>query len=199
MDDTGRLLFAAVAIVLEFVGIFPYFRDIFRGTTRPHVFTWFSWGVINTVVAVAQFTSGGGAGTAVTAVVALSCFSITLLAARQGNKDITRSDWVCLIGSLLAIGSWTITRDALTAVIIVTVADMIAMIPTVRKTYKRPTEETLSAWIISVFRNIFAILALQSFAVVNWLYPASLIISDAAFVILLIVRRRQLDKSGIIV
>lgn len=36
-----KIVLGVVATILGFVGYVPYFRDIFRVKTRPHVFSWF--------------------------------------------------------------------------------------------------------------------------------------------------------------
>ena len=36
-----------LSIALIFVGYIPYIRDIFRGKTHPHVFSWIVWSILN--------------------------------------------------------------------------------------------------------------------------------------------------------
>ena len=189
-----HILFAGLGITLELYALYRYIHDIVLGTTKPHAFTWFAWFLINAIVASAQIISGGGIGASVTVVVAFFCFSIFLAALFHGEKDIKRSDWICFIGSLLAIALWTLTRNALSAVAIVTFADALAFVPTFRKAYSKPFEETPTVWSVGVFRGICTIIALRSLTLVNWLYPGSLILTDGAFWLLLFVRRRQLDR-----
>ena len=189
------VIFGLVGVILEFVANIPYFRDIFRGTTKPHVFTWTGFGLINAIVASAQYISGGGAGVYVTATVSLVCFAIGILAIFKGEKEITKSDWGCFIGSISAIGLWVLTSNALAAVVIVTIADTLAFIPTIRKAYHKPNEETAMTFAISTIRNIFSLLALQSFTLVNWLYPATLLLSDGGFTVMLLLRRIRLERD----
>jgi len=40
-------------MALTFVAFVPYFRSIFSGTTRPHVFSWVVWGTNTSVAFVA--------------------------------------------------------------------------------------------------------------------------------------------------
>lgn len=188
-------VFGAVGVCVEIVSAIPYFRDIFKGNTKPHIFTWFGWGLVNTVVLVAQIVSGAGPGAFVTALISLSCFSAAFLALFYGEKHITKGDWACLIGSLVAIGLWIVTSNAFLAVIIVSIADLLAFIPTFRKAYWKPHEETLATFSLGAVRDVCAILALDSLLIVNWLYPATLLLSDSGFSLMLIVRRRQLDKA----
>ncbi|MFN3716380.1 MAG: hypothetical protein ACK4R8_06615 [Thiobacillus sp.] len=53
---------SAAAMALTFVAFVPYFRSVFSGTTRPHVFSWVVWGSNTSVAFVATLSAGGGAG-----------------------------------------------------------------------------------------------------------------------------------------
>ncbi|MBN8779886.1 hypothetical protein [Thiobacillus sp.] len=55
-------LLSAAAMALTFVAFVPYFRSIFAGTTRPHVFSWVVWGTNTSVAFMATLSAGGGAG-----------------------------------------------------------------------------------------------------------------------------------------
>lgn len=184
---------ATIGVGIEFVSMVPYFANIARGKTKPHVFTWFGWGLVNTVVGSAQFVSGAGAGFYITASVAAMCYLAAVLALFWGEKNITKGDWICLGASILAMILWGLASDPLIAVIIVTAADVLAFIPTYRKAYNKPHEETALTFGLGAIRNVFGILALESLRVVNWLYPASLILTDGAFTAMLLIRRRQLS------
>jgi len=169
-----------------------YYRDIFKGKTKPHPFSWFVWGIMNVIVFFAQVISNAGPGVWVTALVAIACLSISVVALFKGEKVITRLDWFCFFTALLGIVLWQVTNQPLLAVIIVTVTDAIAYIPTYRKSYWKPDEETASSYVLAALRSVFALAALDSLALVNWLFPASLVITDGGFALMLWIRRRQL-------
>ena len=184
----------ALGVVVGLIAYVPYLRDVLLGTTKPHVFTWLGWGIINAIVFAAQISSGAGAGAWVTVFTSIAVFSIAIMAFFWGEKNITVSDWIAFIASLSAIAIWVLTRDALWAVILVTLADTVAVIPTVRKAFYKPHEETALAYAIAVLRSILSIAALESFNIVNWLYPAALILSDGGLTTMLLVRRWQLGR-----
>lgn len=190
-----HILFAGLGIMFEIIAMSWYFRSIVRGTTKPHAFTWFAWAIINCIVAAAQIVSGAGIGALVTVAVALGCFIASVLAFLWGEQHMTRSDCVCFVSSLVAIGLWTVTKNALFAVVIVSIADALAFIPTYRKAWRKPLEETAVTWSVGILRGICTVVALRSLRLVNWLYPLSLICTDAAFLLLLIVRRRELGSA----
>jgi hypothetical protein len=190
-----HVLAGGTGVLIEFISMVPYFADIFRGRTKPHVFTWLGWGLVNTVVGTAQFVSGAGAGVLVTAMIGLTCYSVAILALFYGERNIVKSDWACLIGSIIAISLWALVRDPLIAVLIVCIADVLAFMPTFRKAFSKPHEETLSSFVLGGVRDVFAISALQSLDLVNWLYPATLLVSDSTFAAMLFIRRRQLAET----
>ena len=85
-----KIILGAVAVVINFIGYVPYFRDIFRGATKPHVFSWFVWGLVTGIVFFAQLAKGGGAGAWVTGLSSFFCLVIACLAFFRGEKEITK-------------------------------------------------------------------------------------------------------------
>ena len=189
----------AIGIAFGMTRYILYIRDIFRGTAKPHVFSWFVWGLMAAIVFFAQITEHAGAGAWVTGLVAVACLGISVLALFKGEKGITASDWVCFIAALFGVLLWQITSQPLAAVIIVAIADAIAYIPTYRKAFSKPHEEPAYSYFLAAMRSVFGILALQTLTLTTVLYPASLVLTDGGFVLYLWVRRRQLSNSSRIV
>jgi hypothetical protein len=186
----------ALATAIAVYGYVPYLRDTFRGRTKPHAFSWLVWGLMTGIGFVAQVVEGGGAGTWVMGFTALACGVIFVSALFLGEKDITRLDWLCLAGAAVSILLWIITDDPLLSVILITVIDVFGCIPTFRKSYSKPYEETLVTYVLSSVKSAFGLLALQRFTVVTALYPFALVVINAAFVMLFVVRRRQLGRPA---
>jgi hypothetical protein len=90
-----------IGVIVEIISAVPYFRDIFRGKTKPHVFTWLGWGLVNSVVGTAQFFSGAGPGVFVTAVIGLSCYSAAFLALFYGEKTLRKATGPASLARLL--------------------------------------------------------------------------------------------------
>lgn len=68
--------------------------------------------------------------------------------------------------------------------------------PTIRKSYHKPHEETLVHYVLAGLKFVFAIFALDNYTLVTWLYPASLVAANLFFVFMLMVRRRKLEPAG---
>jgi hypothetical protein len=111
-------VFTTLGILFGIPGYYFYFKSIFARETKPHVFTWFVYAVIDGIIAIAQLISGGGIGSLVVSLAAIANGVIAVLAYWYGEKHIRTSDWVCLAGALFAIILWIFMHDALYAVIV---------------------------------------------------------------------------------
>ncbi len=182
------------AVGIGIVSILPYYRDIFKKKTKPHVFSWFLWGLLTAIAFFAQLAKGGGVGSWVTGFTSLSCFFIAVLSLYRGEKDITTLDWVSFILAIFGIVLWQLTNNPLTAVLIVTAVDALACVPTYRKGYFKPFEETVSTYVLSSVKFIPGFFALESLNLTTWLYPVSIVVTNLGLVCMLLWRRKQLSK-----
>lgn len=187
-----KTLLGIMATLLALYSYIPYFRDIFAGKTKPHAFSWLVWFLLTAIAFIAQIKDNGQAGAWVTGFTAIVALMIFIAAITRGEKNITRSDWLCLIGSFLAMGLWAVTDSPLTAVLLITLIDALGFAPTFRKAFRNPQEETLVTFALSAVKFVIAIAALGNYSTVTVLYPASLVLMNGLFVAMLIIRRKQL-------
>jgi hypothetical protein len=190
-----KTIISIVAILLTFIGYIPYIRDTLKKKTTPHIFTWFIWGFVTAIAYGLQVTNGAGVGSWITLFIAIICFFIFFLGLRRGKKDITRSDTVFFILSFAALFLWLIAKQPVLSVILASTVDMFGFVPTIRKSWNKPFSETLFSYELNAIRHGLSLFALQNYSIVTWLYPATWVIANALFSIILIVRRKQLDKT----
>ena len=191
MDD--KALLGVAAVIIGFIGYAPYFRDIFRGRTKPHAFSWLVWGVLTGIAFVGQVVSDGGAGAWVTGFTAVICLIIFLLALNKGKRDFTTTDWLSLSGAGFALLLWFLTNNPLVAIILVTIIDALGFIPTFTKSYARPSEETIFTYQMSSLKYVIGLFALESYSLVTVLYPLSLVITNLVFVAFTLSRKKRLS------
>lgn len=182
-----------IAIALTFVGYLPYIRDTLRGKTKPHIYTWFVWALVTAIAFALQISGGGGIGSFVTLAAAIVCGVIFLLGLRNGEKDIVAIDKVCFALALVAVAVWVFAKQPVVSILMVSFADMISFVPTIRKSWKKPYQETLFSYEMNTFRFILAFYALREYSIVTYLYPLTWIFANGLFSIYLIIRRRKVS------
>lgn len=182
-----------IAIILTFAGYIPYFRDITKGKTKPHLYSWFLWFFITGIIFALQFSGGAGIGSFVTLTVSLMCLIVIILSFRHGvNRDIKLIDALFILLALFALGLWLIAKQPVLSTILSTVIDLLGFAPTIRKSWNNPYTETLSFYGITAFRFAITILSLSQYTIVTALYPVAWLFGNGFFALMLLIRRRQL-------
>ena len=187
-----KLYLGILAVIIELASYAIYFWGIYKGKTKPHAFTWFVWGTANIVAYLAILFAGGGAGAWVFGVNAICCYLISIIGFKQQHVVYDTYDWLSLFGALLGIFLWFLTRNPLYAVLLISLSDIISIIPTLRKAYNFPFEENASSFAVGIFYYPLSILALGELSLTTWLYPAVIIVLDSTLVILILIRRKKL-------
>ncbi|MGE3771255.1 MAG: hypothetical protein AB7G06_09945 [Bdellovibrionales bacterium] len=185
-------LFALIASLLSIYAHIPYIQAMYRGTAKPHVFTWFLWALMTFIAFAGQLAAGGGVGSVVSGVTALLSLIVAVLALRMGEKSITRSDWVAFIIALSAIPVWLATGDPLWSVIIVTVIDVVAYWPMLRKSWLKPHEEPALMYGLGMIRHTLTMLAMANTTLTTLVFPAALFFMNVGTFAMLMYRRKAL-------
>ncbi|NML31366.1 hypothetical protein [Paraburkholderia antibiotica] len=186
-------LFGVAGAIVSLLAFLPYGLAIWRGTTRPHLFTWLIWSVVTAIAAAGQFVAGAGPSAWCTAVIAATCLFVFVASIFRGERSRTAFDWLCLAAALSAIPLWMLTSDPTLAICLVTFIELVGLGPTVRKTIRDPWGESLSYFALCVLKYALAILALPMWSVAVAFYPAVNIAASVGVCLLMIVRRRQLQ------
>jgi len=191
--DAIKQIVGISAVALTFIAYVPYYRDILRGKTHPHVYSWGLWGLLTILIVALQIKSGGaGTATLVTAAAGLLCLGVIILGLKNGKRDITKSDTVVAVLALIAMGFWLIADQPVLSIILVVIADILAFIPTVRKSWKKPYSETLSLYITNTLRFSLALFAVTEYTILSSLWLAVWAIVNAMFSIMIYIRRKQI-------
>lgn len=186
-----KIILGVIAVMIGFLTYIPYIIDVLKRRTKPHIFSWFLWSIIVFVAFFASISKGAGAGAWILGISGFLCLLIAIISIFYGDKYFKVLDWICLVISLLGVLGWQLTDNPLVAVVMVVIADILAFIPTVRKGYYKPFEETLITWFLNALKHSIGLLALQAYNLVTCLYPISLVIGNGLFAVMLVYRRRQ--------
>lgn len=189
-----KIFLGLVAALMAASSAYVYVRDIFRGNTKPHIYTWLIWSIVTTIGFLGQWVSGGGAGAWATGVTAVYTIGVFFLALRYGTPDINNFDKVCLGLALIAILPWLLVKNLLLSVILATFTDIVAFLPTIRKTWQAPRSESLGSMFFDAAKHSLSIASLQSYSLTTWLYPLGVLGAKIVIITEIIFRRLRLKK-----
>jgi hypothetical protein len=181
---------AIIASLLAIVGNVPYLRDIIKKKVQPHPYTWLVWSIVSCIIFFGQVAKGAGIGALPTAAAEIFTIIIFFFSLRYGFKTIRKVDTVFLIIALLGIIPWLITKDPTVSVIIAVSIDLIAFIPTLRKTWTSPHTETPLLYSMNVVRHILMLISLQAYNIATMLHSIVMITTNT-FMTFLIVRKKK--------
>lgn len=184
-------LLILVGVLLAIVGNIPYLYKVVRSEIRPHPYTWLMWSVVSMVTLFAQIQKGAGLAAVPTAAAEVFTIIIFFLSLKNGFKHIDRKDNYFLAAALLGLIPWFLTNDPTISVIVVVTIDLLAFIPTLRKTYHQPESESSILYIANVLRHLLTLYLVEKFNIATTLHSFAMIITNTLMVIFIHKKSRQ--------
>lgn len=173
---------AIIAAVLAFVGNVSYLKDVYRGRIQPHPYTWFIWSIVSMTTFFGGLAKGAGIGalpTGVAEVFTIVIFLFSLKYLFQGKAGHIRIiDTYFLVICLLGLIPWVLTKDPTVSVVIVVLIDIIAFIPTLRKTWKHPESEKPLLYKMNVARHILTLFSLNAYNIATTFHSVAMICTN---------------------
>ncbi len=194
MLDIG---FAGIASVLALIGNISYLRDIIKGKIEPHPYTWFIWSIVSMTTFFGGLVKGAGIGALPTGVAEAFTVIIFLFSLKyffQGRvKHIRKIDTYFFIIALLGLVPWILTRDPTLSVIVVVGIDLVAFLPTLRKTWKNPETEKPPLYSMNVLRHILTLFSLGAYNIATTLHSSVMIITNTIMVVFIVRKKGKVS------
>lgn len=149
-----------VAGILAFGSYLFYIASILRGQTKPNRASWWVWAGMGIVVWLSYYYSGARESLWVPLSEVIGPIIAAILSIKYGEGGWTPFDRKCLFGIVIVLLLWWIFNSPVIALAAGLSIDLFAALPTIKKSYLKPFEENLTAWILVVvanFLNLFAI------------------------------------------
>ncbi len=190
----SQVIFGCIAVILSIISYIPYIYDVLRNKTKPHIFKWILWSLLSGITYFIQLYNNAGAGSWSMGISTLACLFIFIISLKRGEKRIVLLDWICFLGALIAIGIWLFTVNQIAAVLLTTFTAVLSFIPTFRKSWSKPHEETGVTFTINAIKWIISLLALTEINFFTAFYLVAVIILNA--LLALLIYWRKLVKSA---
>jgi len=189
---TEKEIIGGLSVVMGILCFAVYIWGIYKGTTKPHLFSWIIWGILMSIAFAVQVVEKAGPGAWNLGVSAMIVFFIVGVSFFYGEKHITRSDWMAFIIALLAIPVWKMTGNPLWAVVIAAMINVTAYYPTFRKSWMKPWDEPVLAYFIGAMPFVLSLFALEKVTPATVIYPVVAATLSTMMVLMLLWRRKVL-------
>jgi hypothetical protein len=161
--------FVVIGTLIGAVGSVAYLIDTIKGKVKPNRVSFLLWSIAPFIAFAAQIKQGVG-------LEALMTFStgflpIMTLAGSFLNKKaewkLTKFDLFCGFLSVVGLVLWLITKVGNVAIFFSIVADGLAAVPTIVKSYKYPDTELAWPWIATAFGVVLTLLTIKAWSFAN--------------------------------
>lgn len=172
-------ILSLAAALLSLAGNLPYIYDIYRRRIEPHAYTWLVWSIVSGITFFGQIAKGAGVGAFSAGVSWGFTILIFILALKNGFKHVRAIDTYFLIAAVAGIGVWVVTQDPTISVVIAVAIDVVAFVPTIRKTMHSPHTESVLLYATNVVRHILILFSLEAYNLATMLHSVVMIVCNA--------------------
>jgi hypothetical protein len=145
------------------LGTAVYLRDTLRGTTKPNRVTWLLWAVAPLLATAVELDEGVGLRTLPTFMIGF--MPLLVFVGSFHNPDsvwkIRRIDYACGLMSVVGTVVWLVTRNGVLAISAAIVADFLAGVPTLMKSWTHPETETVYTYVGAVLSMVILLLTID--------------------------------------
>lgn len=183
-----------IGATLQFFGGVAYVKDTLQGKAKPNRVTWFLWAAAPLIATAAALSDG--VRWAVLPAFMAGLMPLLVLISSFVNKNaywkLGFFDYTCGIFSALALILWYITQEPVVAIIFAILADGLAALPTIIKTWSFP--ETESPWIYAatIVSAFLSFVTIRSWNFSEYGFSSYLIV--ICLVVLFAMHRKKLNS-----
>jgi len=161
--------FVIVGSVIAFIGSISYFIDTIKGNVKPNRVSFFMWSLAPMVAFFAQLKEGVGIQSLQTLTMGL--IPIFIFIASFFNKKsewkLTKFDLICGALSFIGFILYLITQVGIIAIFFSIMADGLASLPTIKKSFWYPETENGYPYLASAISAGLTLLTLKSWDFTN--------------------------------
>jgi hypothetical protein len=172
---------------MAFAGCLSYARDTLRGVAKPNRVSWLLWSIATMLVAIAQIHEGVGLQWTVSFAISLGDLLVfaTSFISRNGVWRLERFDIACGGASALGLVMWAVTADNTIALAAFIIADALACIPTLTKSWTAPHSETLSTYATAGASGLITLATVKVWSSGTVAFPIWLAFINLVFILLI--------------
>jgi hypothetical protein len=182
--------FVFLAAALSVVGAYGYIRDTLAGDTSPNRVTWSLWSVEGVMAFIVEIQQHVGLASTMTLMLGLIPCAVVAASFRNPHSvwKIGPFDIVCGTISVAGLVFWGFVNEPTVALVAFVVADQVAGLPTVRKSWLAPNTESPRVFFLGAINCAITLLTLKALTTAGGLFPACVLVGDLIMGLLIVSR-----------
>lgn len=176
-----------IGVLIQSIGGIGYFLDTIRGKIQPNKVSWLLWAIAPLIAFAAEVSQGVGIHSLATFIVGfipLIIFFATFVN-KKATWRLSKFDIICGVLSVAGLAMWAITRAGNIAIFFAILADGLAAVPTLVKSYKEPLSESSLIYGLGVINAGIALLAISNWNFEHYAFPLYLFVIGAVLYLLI--------------
>ena len=172
--------FVYLAAALSLVGAYGYILDTLRGDTSPNRVTWSLWGVEGVLAFFVEVQQHVGLAALMTLMLGLVPCAVVVASFRNphGSWKLGTFDVACGAVSVGGLVFWAFINEPTVALISFVVADQMAALPTIRKSWLAPRTESPRLFFLGSTNCAITLLTLTKLTTAGVLFPGCILVAD---------------------
>lgn len=172
--------FIFVGLAIGSIGTISYLISTIKGKTKPNRVSWFFWALAPLIAFYAEIKQGVGLQSLLTFSVGFGPLLIFFASFvnKKAEWKVTRFDIACGILATLGIILWLVTRVGNVAIFFSVLADGIAAVPTLVKSYKYPQTENGAAFSFAGLNAAFTLATIKNWGFAHSAFPIYIFLID---------------------
>jgi hypothetical protein len=179
--------FIYFAVLANLMGGVVYLKDTLIGRAKPNRVTWLLWAIAPLIGFAAQIKAGVGLSSAMTFIVGFTPLLVFISSFFniKSRWNLTAFDLVCGALSILGLILWIITNDPILAISFSILADGLAALPTIKKSFYHPESESEYAFLGGTISGAITTLALTRYDLANLGFPLYIFLVNGVLFLLI--------------
>ena len=169
-------------------GVGVYISKMLKGEVKPNKVTRLLRAIANLISAGAMFAGGVTRAAVPTLVGGIVCLSVVIVASfvKQAYRKLWLFDYICGACAVLALGLRAITKQPVIAIVFSIIGNLFSSIPTFKKSRTHPETENVAPYLTGLVNPATTFFAVKHFSFTEIAFPIYVLMSNLAFVILIL-------------
>jgi hypothetical protein len=165
--------FIYLGIAISFLGGLSYLIETIKGKTKPNRVSWFIWTLAPLIAFSATIKQGVGVQSLITLMAGFNplMVSVASFVNKKSYWRVTRLDLFCGGLAIMGLILWKITGTGNMAIFFSIMADALAAVPTIIKSYVAPETENGKVYLASGIAGLIGLLTIKIWRFEQFAFP----------------------------